>query len=266
MMLTDSHIHTFLCKHATGEIAEYIEAANKNGITEICFTDHVPAPDGYDSKHRMDMDKYPFYHDTIKELRKNSRNPYVLFGVEADYYQDCEKILYPWLSEQDFDLVIGSIHYIRDWGFDNPEERSIWDSVDIPNTWREYLELLGKLANTRLYDVIGHLDIPKKFGHKPTDKILKELAKPALDRIASANMAIELNTAGLRKTIGEIYPSLLILQMAHERKIPICFGSDAHQPGEVGYAFDEALQLAREAGYTQYVRFSHRKKQLTPLP
>jgi len=258
-------MHTALCKHATGEINEYVEAARKNGIPEICFTDHAPAPDGYDARHRMEMASFPSYRDAIKKLRENSRNPLVTFGIEADYYNGCEDFLRPWLAEQDFDLVIGSIHYIRYWGFDNPDERTVWDSVDVPETWREYFGLLAKLAETRLYDVVGHLDIPKKFGHRPDSALLKDMAAPALDAFSRAGMAIELNTSGLRKTVNEIYPSLAILKMANERGIPICFGSDAHRPEEVGYAFDKALKLARDAGYTRYVRFNRRKQILTPL-
>ncbi len=265
-MLTDSHIHTFLCKHATGKIGEYIETANRNGIPEICFTDHIPAPDGYDPKHRMTIDQFPMYRDAIREFSTKSKTPAILFGVEADYYENCEKFIDPWLAEQNFDLVIGSIHYIKYWGFDDPNQISVWDSVDVPSTWRDYFELLGKLADTRLYDVIGHLDIPKKFGYRPEESVLKQLIMPALDKIAAANMAIELNTSGLRKPVKEIYPSLTILKMANERNIPICFGSDSHQPDEVGYAFDKALKLAKEAGYTQYARFRLRKKTLVPLP
>ncbi len=265
-MLTDSHIHTPLCKHAVGEAADYIETARKNSIPEICFTDHVPAPDGYDQKHRMTIDQFPLYRDTVRELSRQGGTPAILFGIEADYYNGCEKFLDPWLAEQEFDLVIGSIHYIRYWGFDDPNQIAVWDSVDIPTTWQEYFDLLGKLADTGLYDVVGHMDIPKKFGYRPGEEVLKQLLVPVLDKIARANMAIELNTSGLRKPVKEIYPSLTVLLMARERNIPVCFGSDSHQPSEVGYAFDKALRLAREAGYTQYARFHKRKKTLVPLP
>jgi histidinol-phosphatase (PHP family) len=79
-------------------------------------------------------------------------------------------------------------------------------------------------------------------------------------------MGIELNTSGLRKPVGEIYPSPLIVVMARERGIAICFGSDAHSPEEVGDGFDAALKLAHEAGYTHYFRMSGREKELIPLP
>ena len=98
------------------------------------------------------------------------------------------------------------------------------------------------------------------------DDEIKEMAQPALDRIAEAGMGMELNTSGLIKPVGEIYPSFLIVSLAFEREIPICFGSDAHAPEQVGKGFDMALKLAREAGYSQYFRIRRRKKELTPLP
>jgi histidinol-phosphatase (PHP family) len=77
---------------------------------------------------------------------------------------------------------------------------------------------------------------------------------------------MELNTSGLRKPVGEIYPAALIVTLARERDIPICFGSDAHSPEEVGKDFPAALQLARDAGYTHYFRARKREKNLVPLP
>ena len=270
-MISDYHIHTFLCKHAEGDVSEYVNTARERQLSEMCFTDHAPDPGGYDFKHRMEINQFPVYTGLVSKLSEGSfehdnNAPVILFGVEADYYGGCERFLGKWLPEQKFDLVIGSIHYIKDWGFDNPQERSVWDSVDVTNTWREYFELVGILVGTKMFDVIGHLDLPKKFGYRPSDRDLKEMVQPVLDRIADAGMGIEINTSGLHKPIKEIYPSPMLLELACEREIPICFGSDAHAPQDVGYAFDLALKLAREAGYTRCLRFRRREKELVPMP
>jgi len=270
-MLPDYHIHTKLCKHAEGEASAFCARAVELGLPEICFTDHVPNPDGYDPANRMRLDQFESYRKMVADLAGAERpavtkamagKPVVLFGIEADYYEGCERFLQDWLPRQEFDLVLGSVHYINNWGFDNPEERHVWDSVDVTNTWATYFDLIGKLADSRLTDVIGHLDLPKKFGHRPSDRDLKEMAQPALDRVATAGMAIEINSSGLRRQVHEIYPSALLLSLARERDIPICFGSDAHRPEEVGWQFDAALALARSAGYTHAVQYRRRQ----PLP
>ncbi|MCP4578878.1 MAG: histidinol-phosphatase HisJ family protein [Deltaproteobacteria bacterium] len=263
--LPDYHMHTALCKHAKGTVSDYRNAAGALGIPEICFVDHAPNPDGYDPKHRMNLNEFCNYQEIVGALMDH-QSPHVLFGIEADYYRGCETFLEKWLEIQDFDLVLGSVHFIEDWGFDNPDVKQVWNSVDVTETWATYFKLVTKLVETRLFDVVSHLDIPKKFGHRPSDKDIKEMVQPVLDRVAAVGMGMELNTSGLRKPVGEIYPSALIVSLARERDIPICFGSDAHNPQEVGKDFPAALQLARDAGYTHYFRSSKRKKTLFPLP
>ena len=297
-MLPDYHIHTKLCQHAEGEVSAFRARAVDLGLPEICFTDHVPNPDGYDPVNRMRLEQFPLYRTMVADLAHTSQpwppprsagalrggesappeagKPLVLFGVEADYYDGCERFLQDWLPRQEFDLVLGSVHYIANWGFDNPDERHVWDSVDVTNTWATYFDLIGKLADSRLTghrladgrlaDVVGHLDLPKKFGHRPSDRDLREMAQPALDRVAKAGMAIEINSSGLRRPVHEIYPSALLLSLAKERDIPICFGSDAHLPDEVGWQFDALLALARSAGYTHAVQYRRRQSLPYVLP
>lgn len=265
IMMPDYHLHTSLCKHARGMPLAYRAAARERSIPEICFTDHCPTPDGYDPDHRMSMDRFSDYRQAVFELRDGEK-PDVLFGIEADYYEGCEPFLREWLPSQSFDFVLGSVHFIDHWGFDNPEHRHVWDSVDIQETWREYFALIGRLAESGLFDAVGHLDLPKKFGFRPSERDLAEMARPAMDKIAKSGMGLEINASGLRKPVGEIYPSEPLLTLARERDIPICFGSDAHSPGEVGDGFEAALDMARQAGYTHSFRILQRKKFLVPLP
>lgn len=263
-MLIDHHVHTFLCRHATGDPSDYVGHARHIGLQGLSFSDHAPAPDGYDAENRMAMEEFPRYEQAVRCLQGGK--PEVLFGIEADYYPGCEAFLAPWLKQTPFDVVLGSVHYIDNWGFDNPENRKVWDSVDVTETWRTYFSLLGELADTRLFDVVAHLDLPKKFGHRPPDTEIAEMAKPTLDRIRAAGMAVEINTSGLRKTVGEMYPSPLLLELAAERDIPLCVGSDAHAPDQVGHAFDRAVALAHGAGYRETVRLRGRRMTRLPLP
>jgi hypothetical protein len=101
---------------------------------------------------------------------------------------------------------------------------------------------------TGFFEIIGHADLPKKFGHRPS-RDCTPLYRKFLDAAKKHHCAIELNTAGLRKDCREIYPSREILQLAFQTGVPITFGSDAHAPEEVGMNFAEAVQLARDVGY-----------------
>ena len=70
---------------------------------------------------------------------------------------------------------------------------------------------------------------------------------------------------GLRKPVGEIYPSRQLLEMFHRRGVPIILSSDAHAPGEVGAGYDKSLPLVRDIGYREVVTFSNRERGTLPL-
>jgi len=260
----DYHTHTVLCKHATGTPQAFREQAKALGLAELCFTDHCPEPSGYDLKHRMKIEELPQYYELVQPLQ-DGHNPPVLLGLEADYFPGCESFLTSFLPNQPLDLVMGSVHYIKEWGFDNPNYIKTWESVDLKGVWMEYFKLIKQLVDTNLFDVISHFDLPKKFGHRLKDRDAKELVQPVLDHIAKKEMAFEINTSGWRRDVAEAYPSALILSLAAEREIPITFGSDAHSPEEVGYHFTEALALARETGCKESLQFKNRIATRVPL-
>lgn len=261
----DYHMHTTLCKHADGLAEAYRAAAAARNMEEMCFTDHSPDPSGYDLKHRMAITQYPSYQLMIRSLQDGAL-PKILLGIEADYYPGSETFLKNWLPHQPFDFVLGSVHYIKEWGFDNPDNLYVWDSVDVKGVWRQYFSLVNALVDLGLVDGLSHFDLPKKFGHQIHDNDMREMVCPLLDKVARSGMAIEINTSGWRRKVAEAYPSHLILSLMKERNIPITFGSDAHAPDDVGYGFDRAVALAREMGYTESRRYCARQPFTIPLP
>lgn len=252
----DYHTHTRLCKHAAGEPLDYVRAARRRGLPGIAVTDHGPTPLEYDGRHRMEMDEFPDYLRGVETARQE--DPSVLLGIEADYFEGCESFMEGWLAAHPFDLVLGSIHYLEPPPREKNELRHLWDFGAIRAAWKRYFELVGRMADSGLYDVVAHLDMLKRNGSRPLDSDLRDWALPALDRIARAGMAIEVNSSGLRHAVREVYPSPQLLRWAREREIPIVFGSDAHEPEQVGFKFDLAAQQARECGYTQALLFKRR--------
>jgi len=157
------------------------------------------------------------------------------------------------------------VHYVSDsWAIDDPQKLSEWNHRDAGEVWRAYFDRLAMAAESGLFEIIGHADLPKKFGHRPPPDC-RTLCEKFLVAAGKHNCAIELNTAGLRKECREIYPSREILELAFQRGVPITFGSDAHAPGEVGMNFAEAVQLARAAGYTEHCRFARRRREIVKI-
>ena len=81
-------------------------------------------------------------------------------------------------------------------------------------------ERLTLAAESKLFEIIGHADLPKKFGHRPTHDG-SSLYEKFLTAAKKSDCAIELNTAGLRKDCREIYPSRQILELAFQKGVPI---------------------------------------------
>ena len=117
------------------------------------------------------------------------------------------------------------------------------------------------MAESKLFDIVGHLDLIKVFKFMPK-KDISIIAKDALNAIKKADMTLELNVAGFRKPVKEAYPSTSLLKEAFKLGIPITFSSDAHKPEQVGLFNDEILQIARDAGYSKCALYRKRKRTL----
>ncbi len=260
----DYHCHTLLCKHAEGRPVEYARAARDCGLTEMACTEHNPAPEPFDPEHRMDLDEFARYREWVSEAQALD-GIRVLFGIEADYYEGCEAFLGKWLPEQDFDYVLGSIHYTRYERDNGHRLTGVFDANDVEGSWARYFALVRELAATGLYDVSAHFDLPKRFGPLPKPDVMESLVKPTLDALAQADMGLEINTSGFTHDVNEQYPSLTILRWANERGIPISFGSDAHRPERMGGDFERAVQLAIEAGYTERAEYRKRVRTMRSL-
>ncbi|HNQ89384.1 MAG TPA: histidinol-phosphatase HisJ family protein [Verrucomicrobiota bacterium] len=260
----DYHLHTPLCRHATGEPSALAAVAVARGLPEIGFSDHNPMPrDDFDD-WRMRLDQLDGYVDAVARARHDHPTLVVRLGLEVDYLPDHEDWIRDLAARHPWDYFIGSVHYIdRAWDIDNPAKVSRWRNRDPFEVWTLYFERLTQAAASRLFDIIGHADLCKKFGFRPARDWLP-LAMPFLDATRAAGAALEINTAGLRKDCAEMYPNPQLLAAAASLGIPITFGSDAHAPGEVGADFDRAVAFARQTGYTHALRFQRRRS--TPVP
>ena len=263
--LADLHMHTHLCAHAEGEPKDYAKRAVALGLGELGISEHAPMPSGYDAL-RLAEDRLPDYLAMVEAARRVAPQLPIRLGVEAEYCRGQEDYVRRFLARADWDYVIGSVHYLEMWNFDDPKEIPAWRAIrDLFGTWRDYFSLWKEAARTKLYDTLGHPDLVKKFGFFPKEPC-EALFEDALRTVAEAGCCLEINTAGLRKPVKEIYPSSAFLRIARRLDIPITFGSDAHAPHEVGAGFREAVALARECGYAEYARFEKRKRMMRPLP
>jgi histidinol-phosphatase (PHP family) len=256
-MRIDLHNHTVRCNHAEGTVDEFVQQAIMLDIDVYGFSEHAPMT--FDPHYRLAFDEMIAYESEIMEAKTRYQGQIdILLGYEVDYLPGRmdERVL-----SADVDYLIGSVHFLDEWGFDNPAFIGGYQGRDIDTIWEEYFKATEAMAKSGYFDIVGHLDLIKVFKYLP-NRDVRLIARHALEAIKRANMVIELNTAGLRKPIGEIYPSPLLLEAAYELEIPITFASDAHRVSEVGYGYEEAVSLARKAGYHKAVLFERRDRRM----
>jgi histidinol-phosphatase (PHP family) len=257
----DYHMHTPLCGHAVGEPDEYVAQAKKVGLAEIGFSDHAPLVAYEDPRYTMSRDQLPLYHKMMEAVQKK-HSFRIKIGLESDYIPGREAQTREIIEGYAYDFVIGSIHFINDWAFDDPDQKIKWKDKDIDTVYRDYYKLLRQSAESRLFDIMGHVDLVKKFGHRPVKDLSGEVEETA--RVfKKSGVVVEINTSGLRKPVKEIYPALGILKIYKKAGVPITFSSDSHDPADVGRDYDKAAALAKEAGYKEYVAFAKRKIERT---
>jgi histidinol-phosphatase (PHP family) len=160
--------------------------------------------------------------------------------------------------------VLGSVHFVDGWAFDDPDKRDRYSEWEIRELWERYFRDLIAAAESGLADVIGHIDLVKKFGYVPEGD-LGALYADVAAALAGTGVAVEVNTAGLRKPCAELYPSAKLLSALHAAGVPVTVGSDAHAPAEVGSAWDEARAALLDAGYRSAVIFRSRLAEEVPL-
>jgi len=264
----DYHMHTPRCHHASGTVREFAEAAMALGMKEIGMSDHSPMPKGFMDDWRMDPAELHSYLTEVEKVRDTlARKLCVRVGLEADFRLGSEAGLKRLLKLYDWDFIIGSVHYIDDWDFDNPAKLSHWDKVGVEEVYCAYFELVGKSAASGMFDIIGHPDLIKKFGHRAPEgsQCVLQAEESMLQAVKQADVALEISSAGLRKPVGEIYPHQRIIARAAELDIPFAYGSDAHGPDAVGHGMDECLSLLESCGVHEVCVFKGRKRSMQPI-
>jgi len=258
----DLHNHTYLCKHAMGTAEQYVQKAIEQKIDVFGFSDHNPM--NFDKTHRMEYYHKDDYIRIFKDVKQNfSKDIKLLFGYEFDYldYRMNKELL-----KYKVDYLIGSIHFINDFGVDDPNiikefaQKNIkFKNKDIDLLWEDYFMQIKKMATTGYFNIVGHIDLVKILTKKEPSKDIRLIAKDALKAIKNSGMSVEINASALRKGLGEAYPSRKLLEEIFSYDIPITFGSDAHQVDHIGYEKEYCENLAKDIGFKQCVYYENRE-------
>ena len=250
-MHCDCDYHTHPQGHAvrpyTVELLQpWIDRCRERGIKSIAFTDHDRYREGVD-------------FDVVDRLRENNSDLEILAGIELDNDPITGKSGLQWVEAhwERLDFVLGSVHYLAGASrmFDGADQSGQLHSLGFERAYEEYRGQLEALIQRGHIDCLSHLDLIKIHGLAPGIYDPAQFFEPILQRIAAAGLAMEINTAGWRKPVGEQYPAEPILRAALALKIPITISSDAHSYAQVGEDYARLKAILERVGLEKPVRF-----------
>ncbi len=232
-------------------ILAYCEVARSRGIRQLGITEH--------DRYLEEIDLAAF-----QEAREKSQDVALRLGIEIDFVPGQEERMDHDSTALPYDYVIGSVHRVDGEEIDNPEHREIYDEWDIYDLYEAYYKNVREAALSGRFEVLGHADLIKIFGHFP-DQDIAAMLEETVDVVAESGIVVDVNAAGLRKPVGEIYPSRQLLEMFHRRGVSIILSSDAHAPEQVALGYDKSLKLVQDVGYREVVTFKDRERGALPL-
>jgi histidinol-phosphatase (PHP family) len=274
-VLTDYHVHLRPDEPDTpperyftaGNAERYRASAEEHGIQELGVAEHV-----YRFSAALEVWEHPFWRPWAKDdiddycgfVREETD---LKLGIEVDFVPGREDRIANLIGPREWDFVYGSVHFLRDASLDT-DDYSIWGSGESADRiWRRYFETIAESARSGLYDVIGHPDLVKVWGDRAPrpDRDPRYFYEPTVEAFAEAGVAVEVSTAGLRKPVGEIYPARAFLEMIVDAGCPIALSSDAHVPEQLGFRYEEAVELLAECGVTELAVFERRQRRMEPI-
>lgn len=246
------HTHTRLCKHASGEPADYIREAVAGGSSFLGISDHCPYPD--DSVwpgSRMAVSSVPEYLGLLEKAKAASPIP-VRWGFECEWhpafgswYRDVLK------GEYGAEYLVYGSHWVPDGG----EFYYIPDVTDEP-LLKRYVALTLEALSTGLYDCFAHPDLFLAGFTRMTAEV-KAACRDIIDAAIAAKIPMEVNGLGLLRPqiqgdngMRSPYPVREFWEMAADAGAVIICNSDAHQPEEAIEGARRAERFALDIGIT----------------
>ena len=257
-LFSDYHTHPQahrLQRYSQELLQPWVDSARAKGLRDIAFTDHDRYRDGVD-------------FDEIDRLRERNPDVRIRAGIELDNDPETGAGGLKWVETHwdRLDFVLGSVHYLEaERMFDSLGEEGQFAGRDIDEIYAGYFARVRAMASTGLVDCLSHLDLIKIHGFRPR-RAISQLVDSTLALIRERGLAIELSTAGWRKTVGEQYPSEAIIGLARQAGIPFTVASDAHSHVQQAENYPKLAELMGRMGIGAVCVYSAHRREIVSLP
>ncbi len=254
MKVTNYHTHTTYCD-GKNTPEEMIQSAIKNGMAEIGFSVHSPMD--FECSWAIKKEKLDDYKAELLSLREKYKDQIkVYIGIEQDYFST--------IPTNDFDYVIGSVHYI----YKNGEYLALDLSADemkdnIKKHYggdalaycEDYYDLVSDVYNKTHCHIIGHFDLITKFNERlplidTNAPRYKKAVKKALDSLFKSPAIFEINTGAISRGYRTCpYPQEEIMDIIAESGKPFVINSDSHNVESIAFGIKEQIRELSVCGY-----------------
>jgi histidinol-phosphatase (PHP family) len=286
----DYHLHLWPHSESStwyklDQIAAYCDEAATQGVTELALTEHAfrfvdvlsavgpfwlkygheptsPVMASYFDFHsRNSLEEYV----ALAQLAKDEGLP-VKIGLEVDYYADQMDVVSSLLAQYPFDVLIGSVHWLGTWEFDDydePAQLHEWNVRDVDQCWADYARAFEELCASKAVDVLAHPDVIKVAGFIASNP--SEYWDIMVDAAAKSDLSIECSSAGWKKPVKEQYPSEGLLDRCVSRGLTFTTASDAHSLERVGERSNDLAVLLEARGVGEVASYEGRQRSMIPL-
>lgn len=239
MTLTDLHVHTTYCD-GVNTPEEMVLSAIEKGMECLGFSAHSYT--FFDESYCMT--KTYEYKREINRLKEKYKDKIkILCGTEQDFYSK--------EPTDDYDYVIGSVHYLKV----NDKYIPIDESEEIlKDAVKKYFdgdfykmadEYYNTVANIKNADIIGHFDLITKFNEQnrifnEKDERYVKSYKKALDILLKQDVLFEINTGAISRGYRTTpYPNPDILEYIRKNGGKTILSSDAHDKDGLMFGFEK---------------------------
>jgi histidinol-phosphatase (PHP family) len=188
-------------------------------------------------------------------------------GIEVSEPHLYQERVVDHISDYPWDYILGALHWVDDHCI---FEQAFFEQ-DSRHTYQRYFDELFQLVDHADFDILAHFDAVKRYGFeyfgdfRPED--YEHTIRKILLRLAERDLALEINTSTLRRSIQTPSPDATILQWFREEGgVYVTLGSDAHRPEEVGHQLVQMTKLVQDIGYEGVAQARVRKLSLSPFP
>jgi histidinol-phosphatase (PHP family) len=261
----DYHMHSNFSCDCESPMAMMCRSAIARGIPEIGFTEHHDLHPGDPNRNWF---KPQGWWAELERCRAEFAGQLTIrAGIEIGephiYAEEARAVV----SQLPFDYLLGSLHWV---GADSVFDPNYFRKHPAEVTYLAFFEELERMTRVADFDILSHLDVPVRTAHAIyggyDPQPYEDAIRPVLRNCIERGIALDLNTAALRRAANIMTPGPTILrwyvEMGGER---VTLGSDAHQPNHVGSHLDVAIELAKAAGLRYVTQFERRQPRMILL-